>query len=62
MYIRTLDVLIHDDLGFLNVRAVKLQGLLAGKALDLVAVVFAGVRRVLVTDRPSLKDTLPEML
>lgn len=46
----------------MHVGTVELWGLLACETLNLVTVVLAGVRCVLVTDRPPLKDTLTEML
>ena len=58
IYRLTLDFFIHDDLGLVEFGAVHLRGLLPRQLLYLVTVVLAGVRRVLVTDRPSLEDAL----
>lgn len=63
LYSLTLNIFIHYSLGFIDIiRAVKPWCLLPREALDLMPVVLDCISRILISDRPSLEDTLTEML
>jgi hypothetical protein len=63
IYSLTLNIFIHNSFGLICIiRAVEAGCLLSRETLDLMPVVLARIRGVLVADGPPLEDTLTEML
>ena len=63
VYSLTLNIFIHNSFGLICIiRAVEAGCLLSRETLDLMPVVLARIRGVLVADGPPLEDTLTEML